>query len=140
NEDELFSPDNYYGMYLLADQIKEGIPKIVYHPLRHDDGDMINEDGDVLLLPEENFNYTDPENYDYKYLLCSNYSVDANDFSIIFAKNYRPVITKLKNVIKTKQPYLPDRIHEFILSMPGNRIDTMQDYDLIRRRFMYSYD
>lgn len=33
NEDELFSPDNYYGMYLLADQIKEGIPKIVYHPL-----------------------------------------------------------------------------------------------------------
>lgn len=140
NEDELFSPDNYYGMYLLADQIKDGIPKIVYHPLRHDDGDMINEDSEILLLPEENFNYTDPDNYDYKYLLCSNYKVDANDFSIIFAKNYRPVITKLKNVIKTKQPYLPDRIHEFILSMPGNRIDTMQDFDLIRRRFMYSYD
>lgn len=140
NEDELFSPDNYYGMYLLADQIKDGIPKIVYHPLRHDDGDMINEDSEILLLPEENFNYTDPDNYDYKYLLCSNYKVDSNDFSIIFAKNYRPVITKLKNVIKTKQPYLPDRIHEFILSMPGNRIDTMQDFDLIRRRFMYSYD
>ena len=140
NEDELFSPDNYYGMYLLADQIKDGIPKIIYHPLRHDDGDMITEDGDVLLLPEENFGYTDLDNYDYKYLLCSNYSVNANDFSIIFARNYRPVITKLKNVIKTKQPYLPDRAHEFILNMAGNRIDTMRDYDLIRRRFLYSYD
>lgn len=140
NDDELFSPDNYYGMYLLADTIKEGIPKIIYHPLRHDDGDIINENGEVLLLPEENFKYTNPDNYDYKYLLCSNYNVNANDFSIIFAKNYRPVITRLKNVIKTKQPYLPDRIHEFILNMQGNRIDTMQDYDLIRRRFTYSYD
>ena len=140
NDDELFSPDNYYGMYLLADTIKEGIPKIIYHPLRHDDGDIINENGEVLLLPEENFKYTDPDNYDYKYLLCSNYNVNANDFSIIFAKNYRPVMTRLKNVIKTKQPYLPDRIHEFILNMQGNRIDTMQDYDLIRRRFTYSYD
>ena len=140
NEDELYSPDNYWGMYLLADTIKEGIPKIIYHPLRHDDGDTINEDGDVLLLPEENFNYTDPDNYDYAYLLCSNYSVDANDFSIIFSLNYRPLMTKLENVIKTKEPYLPDRIHEFILNMPGNRIDTMQDYDLIRKRFEYSYD
>ena len=140
NSDELYSPDNFYGLYLLADTIKEGIPKIVYHPLRHDTGDMINENGDVLLLPEENFGYTDLDNYDYKYLVCSNYSVDANDFSILFAKNYRPLMTKLKNVIKTKEPYLPDRIHEFILSMPGNRIDTMQDYDLIRNRFTYSYD
>ena len=140
NADEIYSPNNYYGMYLLADEIKEGIPKIVYHPLRHDDGDVINENGEVLLLPEENFHYTDPENYNYKYLLCSDYRIDANEFSIIFAKNYKPVITKLKNVIKTKQPYLPDRMHEFILSMPGNRIDTMQDYDLIRARFKYSYD
>ena len=65
NDDELFSPDNYYGMYLLADTIKEGIPKIIYHPLRHDDGDIINENGEVLLLPEENFKYTDPDNYNY---------------------------------------------------------------------------
>lgn len=140
NVDEIYSPDNFYGMYLLADTIKDGIPKIVYHPLRHDDGDTINEDSDVLLLPEENEHYTDPENYDYAYLLCSDYRVNANDISVIFAKNYKPVMTKLKNVIKTKQPYLPDRIHEFILSMPGNRIDTMQDYDLVRARFKYSYD
>lgn len=140
NADELYSPDNFYGMYLLADTVKDGIPKIVYHPLLHDDGDMINEDREVLLLPEENFGYTDPENYTYKRLLCSNYSLDANEFSLIYAKNYKPVLTKLRNVIKTKQAYLPDRIHEFILSMPGNRIDTMQDEDLIRSRFNYSYD
>ena len=140
NADEIYSPDNYEGMYLLASTIKEGIPKIVYHPLRHDNGDMVEEFDNVLLLPEENFEYTDLDNYDYKYLLCSNYQVDANDFSIIFAKNYKPVMTRLKNVIKTKQPYLPDRIHEYILSIPGDRIDTMQDYDLIRSRYKYSYD
>lgn len=140
NADEIYSPDNYEGLYLLASTIKEGIPKIVYHPLRHDNGDMVEEFDNVLLLPEENFNYTDLDNYDYKYLLCSNYQVDANDFSIIFARNYKPVMTRLRNVIKTKEPYLPDRMHEYILSMPGDRIDTMQDYDLIRSRYKYSYD
>lgn len=140
NSDEIYSPDNYEGMYLLASTIKEGIPKIVYHPLRHDDGDVVEEFGNVLLLPEENFGYTDLDNYDYKYLLCSNYAIDANDFSIIFAKNYKPVYTKLKNVIKTKQPYLPDRMYEYILSMPGDRIDTMQDKDIIRSRWKWSYD
>ena len=140
NADELYSPDNYEGMYILASTIKEGIPKIVYHPLRHDNGDMVEEFDNVLLLPEENYNYTDLENYDYKYLLCSDYRVDANDFSIIFTRNYQPVMTRLKNVIKTKEPYLPDRMYEYILSMPGDRIDTMQDYDLIRSRYKWSYD
>lgn len=140
NSDELYSPDNFYGSYLLADTIKDGVPKIVYHPLLHDDGDIINEDREILLLPEENFNYTDPENYEYKKLLCSNYSLNASDFSILYAKNYKPLMTKLKNVLKTKLPYLPDRTHEYILSMPGDRIDTMQDMDLIRSRFNYSYD
>lgn len=140
NDRELYSPDNFYGEYLLADFIKEGIPKIVYHPLRHDNGDMVDEFRNVLLLPEENEHYTDLENYEYKYLLASNYKIEANEMSIIFAKNYKPVLTKLANVIKTKEPYLPDRTHEFILNKKGNRIDTMQDYDLIRSRFMYSYD
>src|SRR5699024_2488256 len=128
----------YEGMYILASTIKEGIPKIVYHPLRHDNGDMVEEFDNVLLLPEENYSYTDLENYDYKYLLCSDYRVDANDFSIIFTRNYQPVMTRLKNVIKTKEPYLPDRMYEYILSMPGDRIDTMQDYDLIRSRYKWS--
>lgn len=140
NDEELFSPNNYYRSYLLADTIKEGIDKIIYHPLRHDNGDVVNEDFDVLLLPEENFRYTDIENYDTKYLLCSEYRVTANEFSIVFGKNFKPVITKLKNAIRTKQPYLPDRFHEFILSAPGNRINTMQDYSLIRSRFQYSFD
>ena len=94
NSDEIYSPDNYEGMYLLASTIKEGIPAIIYHPLRHDDGDVIEEFENVLLLPEENFEYTNLDNYDYKYLLCSNYQVDANDFSILFTRNYQPIMTR----------------------------------------------
>lgn len=140
NDKELYSPDNFYGDYLLADTLKDGIDKIVFHPLRHDNGDVTDEFRNVLLLPEENDYWNDLDNYEYKYLLASNYRIDANEMSIIFAKNYKPVISKLGNVIKTKEPYLPDRTHEFIISHDGNRIDTMQDYDIIRQRFMYSYD
>ena len=140
NSEEIYSSDNYYGYYLIADKIKEEIPWIVYHPLLHDNGEVVDEELDVILLPEENEGYTNEDNYDYYYLLASSYGMEDNSLSILFLKNYKPILTKLGNVLKTKEPYLPDRIHEFILNMPGNRIDTMQDFDLVRSRFTYSYD
>ena len=107
NDEEIYSADNYYGIRLLADQIKDGIDKIVYHPLRHDDGDMVNEDEDLILLPEENEHYTDADNYNYWYLLATHYKIDSPDLSILFAKggNY-PILTRLRNVIKTKYPVI----------------------------------
>lgn len=140
NYEEIYSPDNYYGVRLLADRIKDGIDKIVYHPLRHDDGDVINEDEDIILLPEENEHYTDAENYDYWYLLCSRYKIDPPDLSVIFTKNQQAVFTKLMNVIKTKKPVIPDRVYEYIINSEGKYIDTTKDLDLIRSRYKYSYD
>lgn len=141
NDEEIYSAENYYGIRLLADKIKDGIDKIVYHPLRHDDGDMINEDEDVILLPEENENYTDPDNYDYWYLLATHYRIDPPDMSILFAKGKNaPILTRLQNVLKTKYGVTPDQAYEFIVDTAGKRIDTNKDYDLIRSRFKYAYD
>lgn len=141
NDEEIYSADNYYGMRLLADQIKDGIDKIVYHPLRHDDGDMVNEDEDLILLPEENEHYTDADNYNYWYLLATHYKIDPPDLSILFAKggNY-PILTRLKNVIKTKYPVISGTGYEYITDSTGNRLDTNKDLDIIRSRYKYAYD
>lgn len=141
NDEEIYSADNYYGMRLLADQIKDGIDKIVYHPLRHDDGDMVNEDEDLILLPEENEHYTDADNYNYWYLLATHYKIDPPDLSILFAKggNY-PILTRLKNVIKTKYPVISGTGYEYITDSAGSRLDTNKDLDIIRSRYKYAYD
>lgn len=140
NSEEIFSADNYYGMRLLASSIKDGIDKIVYSPLRHDDGDMINEDEDLILLPLENEHYTDLENYDYKYLLASQYKIDPPEVSILYTKALQPILTQLKNVIKTKSPVIPDTVHEFITNAAGARLDTSKDFDIVRARYRYSFD
>ena len=141
NTDEIYSADNYYGMRLLADKIKDGIEKTVYSPLRHDDGDMINEDEDIILLPDENTHYTDAENYDYWYLLASRYKIDPPNLSLLFAKgNNSPLLTRLRNAIKTKLPIIPDQSYEYIVDTADKRLDTSKDLDLIRSRYKYAYD
>lgn len=140
NSEEIFSADNYYGMRLLASEIKDGIEKIEYSPLLHDDGDMINEDEDLLLLPLENENYTDLDNYEYKYLLASQYKLEPPEISLLYTKALQPILTKLKNVIKTKIPVIPDTVHEFITNPSGVYLDTTRDFDLVRARFRYSFD
>lgn len=140
NTEEIYSADNYYGYRLLADSIKDGIEKIEYSPLLHDDGDMINEDEDLLLLPLENEHYTDLENYDYKYLLASRYKMDPPELSLLYTKALQPMLTKLKNVLKTKTPVIPDTVHEFITNMEGARLDSSKDFDIVRARYRYSFD
>lgn len=140
NSEEIFSADNYYGMRLLASEIKDGIEKTEYSPLLHDDGDMINEDEDLLLLPLENEHYTDLDNYEYKYLLASQYRLDPPEVSLLYTKSLQPMLTKLKNVIKTKAPIIPDTVHEFITNPNGVYLDTSRDFDLVRARFRYSFD
>lgn len=140
NYEEIFNADNYYGMRLLADKIKNGIDRLSYSPLRHDDGDMVNEDEDLILLPLENEHYTDAENYDYWYLLASRYRIDPPNISILYSKQMQPILTRLKNVIKTKNPVLPDKAYEYIIDTNGKRIDTTRSEDLIRSRFKYAYD
>lgn len=140
NWEELYSADNYYGMRLLASEIKDGIEKLEYVPLLHDDGDVINEDDDLLLIPLENEQYTDLENYTYKYLLASQYRVDPPELSLLYTKELQPIFTKLKNVIKTKSPVIPDTIHEFITNSSGEYLESAKNFDIVRARFRYSFD
>lgn len=140
NDEEIYSADNYYGYRLLADEIKEGIEKIEYVPLLHDDGDMVNEDEDLLLIGLENEDYTNLDNYNYKYILASRYRIDPPEISLLYTKALQPILTKLKNTIKTKSPVLPDTVHEFITDTSGKYLDTSKDFDLVRSRFRYSFD
>lgn len=140
NDEEIYSADNYYGYRLLADEIKEGIEKIEYVPLLHDDGEMVNEDEDLLLIGLENEDYTNLDNYNYKYILASRYRIDPPEISLLYTKALQPILTKLKNTIKTKSPVLPDTVHEFITDTSGKYLDTSKDFDLVRSRFRYSFD
>lgn len=137
---ELNSSDNYYGKYLLGDKIKEGIDKIVYVPLLHDTGDIINEDSDVLLLPVENEHFNDPENYDTFQLVSSQYTLTPNKNSILSSKNGKFLSTKSKNIFKTKEAYSPELVYDYILTKEGNRLDTMDNKDLIRARYQYAFN
>lgn len=140
NDTELYSPDNFASSRLLGDKLKDGVPKIIQCPLRHDYGDIVDEGGNVLILDEPNEYWNDPDNYNYFYLLGSMYQFDGPSISTLVTKTVKPIISKLKNRIKTKDVYTPDTMYEFILSKEGNRIDSMQDKDLVRSRFKYSYD
>lgn len=140
NDSELYSPDNYSSAKLVGDKLKDDVPKIKQMPLRHDYGDIIDEHGNVLILDEENDYWNNPDNYDYFYILASSYRFDGPTASLLMTKTAKPIITKLHNRIKTKNIYKPDTMNEFIISKEGNRIDSMQDKDLVRSRFKYSVD
>lgn len=140
NEDELYSPNNYYGIRLLADSIKDNIPTLAYSPLLHDYGDIVDENNNVLLLESEYDPTKDSNNYEYKYLICSSYCDKLPGLDIIFTKNSKSLYTKLKNKLKVKESYEPEKIHEYIIDNNNHKINTMENQDLIRSRFEYSYD
>lgn len=140
NKDELYSPDNYYGMYLEADTIKDGVEKIGTYPLLHDYGNVVDENNNAILVSSELDYYNNLDNYDYKRLVCSSYKVDATKFNILFAKMGKSLRTKLNSRLKTKQTYEDEKVYQYILNTGGKKIDTMQDKDLIRSRYEYAYN
>lgn len=140
NKDELYSADNFYGMYIEADTIKDDVEKTGLWPLLHDYGHVIDESQNVILVSSEVDYYNDLDNYDYKRLVCSTYKVDATEFNIIFGKMGKSLKTKLSNRLKTKETYEDEKVYQYILNTGGLKIDTMQDKDLIRSRYEYAYN
>ena len=140
NEDELYSADNYYGYKLVGDKQKEGVDLTTYFPLMYDYGRMVNEDQDILLLPLDNESYTSEENYDYFYIMASDYSTTMHSMNILFAKNGKALYSKLANVLKTKEVYETDTVYEYITTPEGEKLNTLDDEDIIRSRFEYAYD
>ena len=140
NNEEIYDPNNYYEYRLVGDKIKDGIDKIVDYPLLHDDGNVITDDNFAILVETENDDYTNPENYEYFYLLASNYTIDLSDISILKDKTGKSLFTKLANVLKTKEPYNPQPTEEYIVDNKGNKVDTIDNSDLVRSRLLYSVD
>lgn len=140
NNEEIYDPVNYYTYRLIGDKIKDNVNKIVDYPLLHDNGNIITEDNYALLVETENDDYNNPENYEYFYLLASNYTIDLSDISILKDKTGKNLFTKLANVLKTKEPYNPSPTEEYITDYKGNKVDTIDNSDLIRSRLLYSVD
>lgn len=137
--DELYSADNYEGFYLLGDTIKDGIDKVLSTPLRYDYGHIITETNDVILLPINNPNYTDLDNYNYFNLLYSKFSYDQNDLSVLYTKALQPIKTMLGNLMKTKVAYTGSKTYDFITNIESEKILTTENEALVRSKIVYAY-
>lgn len=142
NDAELNSSNNYYGRYLIGDRIKDGIDRVVYVPLMHDTGHVVNEDTKILLIavPASDDIYSIESNYDYFQLESSQYSTEANVHSILRTKTGRMINTKLNNIIKTKVAYEPESVYDYLISKDGDILETLDNTDLIRARAQYAYN
>ena len=103
--EEFFSPENYFGQRLLGSRIKPGIEKEILVPILHDNGPiMVNED-EILLSQIENEDYTNPENYEYFYLLTNKKVDKSTGESILTTLNGSVLTSYFGSALKTKNPY-----------------------------------
>lgn len=139
NYDEIFSPDSYYGKYLLGDELKKGVLKRLPYILLHDYGEIIADPDNYLLAEEENKNIRDPENYNYFKLVGSeDLGMDANEISRLAALNGSRIITLNGSYINTLYPYQPEKTNQYIVTPDNRFIDTDDDKHLIRSKAMYT--
>lgn len=141
NTDELYSADKYYGRYLLADTIKDGVEKTTLVPLRHDFGHVVDEHGNVLLLPMES-NYQDNlDNYDYRYILSKHFMLEKVAISNLVTKGNRRLLTRLANRLKSLHAYMPEQMIEYISTLNDKNVITVKNEDnVIRDRYGYFYN
>lgn len=134
NIDEIYDSSNYTGYYTIADKLKDGVPKIIDIPIRHDTGNIMVDEENNLIVAWDNPYWEDPNNYDYFTLIGTIPLDDVNLLSIIQTRYGLYVRTKNGSYIKTKQPYEPEQDIEFIIDDERNKIRSLQEYDLIRNR------
>lgn len=137
NYDAIYNPQNYVGEYLIGDEIKEGVPKTVYYPLRHDTGEIIDEDDDYILVNDDNPNYRDPENYNYFKLIGSEPS-ELGEYSYIKTKDGKYVLSFYNSYIETLYPYQPELVNQYITNVEGEILNTDDGKDIIRAGGVYA--
>ena len=138
NYDMIYSPDNYIGMYLIGEKIKDGVSKYSTYNLLHDTGEIITEDGYNIWLREENKDYTNPENYDYFRIIATMITDTVADFSLIRTKDGKMIVTMNDSYIETLYPYLPDMAFQYITNLEGSMLTTDDDINIIRSAGVYS--
>lgn len=138
--DDMYGGQNYNGFYLLGDKIKDDVPKYYNYPLMHDTGmitiDENNEE--VLLLREENKDYNNPENYEYFKLLAEDITNIRNTDTMIITRDGQSIQTMNKSSIVSREPYQGMDSYDFIVSAYDEKIDTLDDRDLVRSKGRYS--
>ena len=112
--EEIFSPENYFGQRLLGSRIKPGIEKEVLVPILHDSGPILINEDEILLSHIENEDYTNPENYEYFYLLTSEKIDKPINVSILTTLNGSVLTSFFGSAFKTKEPYINGTSYEVI--------------------------
>lgn len=138
SHDDIYIPENYFGMRLLGSKIKDGIKKIINIPLRHDTGDILAESDLPILVSTENDDYTNPENYEYFYLLTTQMQDEPNNMSVLVSKNGSIITSYFGSAIKTLSPYFDFSDSETLSTDSMGDIET-NDGDLILRKGTYYY-
>lgn len=138
NCEEMFSPENYFGQRLLGSRIKPGIEKEILVPILHDNGPIMIDEDEILLSQIENENYTNPENYEYFYLLTSERVDKPTNISILTTLNGSTLTSFFGSAFKTKEPYIQDTGYEVITDDEYNDLITSDDKSLMRKSVYYS--
>ena len=103
--EEMFIPENYFGMRLIGSKIKDGVEKELKIPILHDSGVILADDEEVLLAQIPNEDYNNPDNYEYFYLLSSEKLNSPNNVSILTTMNGSLLTSYFGSAFKTKEPY-----------------------------------
>ena len=130
NYDLIYSPENYIGMYLLGSRIKNDIPKLIDYVLGHDTGIVVTEDENVLLVTEENKNYTNAENYEYFKLIGFKKPGTIPEYSYIQTLNGNRLVSINNSYIETMYPYDTDSVYQQIVGPDGTIIEPTNPEDI----------
>lgn len=128
NYNSLYCAENYIGSYLIGDKIKDEIPKIITYNLLCDDGKIITEDGESILLNLQNMDYINPDNYEYFRLIGTKTTdIIANsqesDTSIFVSDG-----SYISELYDTDQ----DTLHQYITNPDGEVLNTDDGYSIVR--------
>lgn len=134
NAEELFDSDNYIGRYTIGDELKDGIPRWIDVPILHDTGSIMAEEDTPLVVLIRNPVWENPDNFNYFNITGTIPMEDTNLISLINTRYGLFLLTKDGSMIKAKYAYEPMQDVEYIVDDEYNKIDTMQDKHLIRRK------
>lgn len=138
NCDELFIPENYFGMKLVGSKIKDGIEKQLRIPIRHDSGPLMVDDDELLLSEVINEDYNNLENYEYFYLLSTERLDNPNNLSILTTLNGSVLTSFFGSAFKTKEPYFDYSDYEELTDDEANSIETVDGETIARKSAYYS--
>lgn len=138
NCDEMFIPENYFGQRLIGDKIKEGIEKFLKVPIMHDSGPIIVDDDNLLFAQIENDDYTNPNNYNYFYLLSSERLSNPGNTTILTTKNGSTLVSYFNSAFKTKEPYFDYSSYDMIANDVMDNLETTDEKNIIKKSAYYS--